>query len=79
MSARLRTLKLPQLLSQLPANGAGALVRPSTAPNAIYRITRTKLKFREKETEGEGAGSGDGKLSVSGKVWGMKFLNGMSE
>jgi hypothetical protein len=78
MSARLRSLKLPQLLSQLPADGAGALVRPSTAPNAVYRITRTKLKFRAKETEAEGAASGDGELRVSGKVWGMKFSNGMS-
>jgi hypothetical protein len=78
-----KALNLPQLLSSLPQDGLGALVRPSTSPNSIFRITRSKLKFRQRSAigqlkDGTGEGEGDGLLAVSGKVWGMRFVNGMS-
>lgn len=82
MSAR--ATSLPKLLSLLPSDGRGALVRPLSAPGVVYRITRTKLKFTPRsETEnGTSAGVGTaeetGELSVSGRAWGLKFNNGKS-
>lgn len=81
---RTKAYNLPELLSTLPRDGIGALVRPSTSPNSIYRITRSKLKFRARSEIGESsatAASGESKddmLAVSGKIWGMRFVNGMS-
>ena len=75
-----KALNLPQLLSSLPHDGLGALVRPSSSPNSIFRITRSKLKFRQRSEVGEakaGSEGGDELLAVSGKVWGMRFVNGM--
>ena len=75
-----KALNLPQLLSSLPHDGLGALVRPSSSPNSIFRITRSKLKFRQRSEVGEvkaGSEVGDELLAVSGKVWGMRFVNGM--
>lgn len=86
MASTLRTkaLNLPELLSTLPRDGIGALVRPSTSPNSVYRVTRSKLKFRAKSETGQlsstsaDVGKGDEMLAVSGKIWGMRFVNGMS-
>jgi hypothetical protein len=81
---RTKAYNLPELLSTLPRDGIGALVRPSTSPNSVYRVTRSKLKFRARSEIGESstsaASSGEGKdemLAVSGKIWGMRFVNGM--
>ena len=80
MSAR--ATSLPKLLSLLPSDGRGALVRPLSTPGVIYRITRTKLKFTPRSSggqaggEGLGSGLGTGELSVSGRAWGFKFNNG---
>jgi hypothetical protein len=79
---RTKAYNLPELLSTLPRDGIGALVRPSTSPNSVYRVTRSKLKFRARSEIGEQAtkdeGKGDEMLAVSGKIWGMRFVNGMS-
>jgi len=79
---RTKAYKLPELLSTLPRDGIGALVRPSTSPNSVYRVTRSKLKFRARSEVGEQSikdgGKGDEMLAVSGKIWGMRFVNGMS-
>lgn len=79
---RTKAYNLPELLSTLPRDGIGALVRPSTSPNSIYRVTRSKLKFRARSEIGEQAnkdeGKGDEMLAVSGKIWGVRFVNGMS-
>ena len=77
---RTKALNLPELLSTLPRDGIGALVRPSTSPNSIYRVTRSKLKFRSRSETGQ-MSSEEGKdegLAVSGKIWGMRFVNGKS-
>lgn len=86
MSARTAT-SLPKLLSRLPSDGRGALVRPLSAPGVVYRITRTKLKFTPRPTSSNSAGESangngsveeTGELSVSGRAWGLKFNNGKS-
>lgn len=68
--------KLPKLLSLLPADGRGSLVRPLSAKGVMYRITRSKLKFIPRP-----AGEGDamGQMSVAGRAWGVKFVNGQFE
>lgn len=79
---RTKAYNLPELLSTLPRDGIGALVRPSTSPNSIYRVTRSKLKFRPRhETGPSSTTTTEGKddiLAVSGKIWGMRFVNGKS-
>jgi len=79
---RTKAYNLPELLSTLPRDGISALVRPSTSPNSVYRVTRSKLKFRARSEIGEQAtkdeGRGDDMLAVSGKIWGMRFVNGTS-
>lgn len=73
--------KLPKLLSLLPADGRGALVRPVSAPGVVYRITRTKLKFIPSPSSTSTSiadGQGAEELGVSGRVWGLKFSNGQS-
>jgi len=79
---RTKAYSLPELLLTLPRDGIGALVRPSSSPNSVYRVTRSKLKFRARSENGESsaASSTAGKdelLAVSGKIWGMRFDNGM--